>query len=241
VARSRCPQAISIVAAGAVLLSGCDLPTFGAPDSASTQGDHVLSLWRLFFVIAMGVGLLVWGLLLFVLVRYRRRSDEVPSQQADNLRVEVLYVALPIAIVIGLFAASVNAEAKITELRPRPDVRIEVVGFQWQWQFSYRGTDAVVSTDGDDLPELVLPIGQRVRFHLTTADVVHSFWVPDFLEKRDLIPGVDNEIDVTPTELGTFDGRCAEYCGLDHWRMSFTVRVVTPDEFESWLDDQERP
>jgi cytochrome c oxidase subunit 2 len=85
----------------------------------------------------------------------------------------------------------------------------------------------------------VLPRGETTRFELESVDVVHSFWVPDFLEKRDLIPGVDNEIDLTPIREGTYTGRCAEFCGLDHWRMYFHLRVVSGEEFDAWLADRE--
>ncbi len=85
-----------------------------------------------------------------------------------------------------------------------------------------------------EAPELVLPVDQPSQLDLVTTDVNHSFWVPDFLSKRDLIAGVDNSITVTPTETGTYKGRCAEFCGLDHWRMSFTVRVVPEAEYEAW-------
>ena len=85
---------------------------------------------------------------------------------------------------------------------------------------------------------MVLPVGRTTRLRLVTSDVNHSFWVPRFLSKRDLIPGVRNEIDVTPNTRGSFVGRCAEFCGLDHWRMNFSVRVVSPAEYERWLSDQ---
>ena len=107
--------------------------------------------------------------------------------------------------------------------------RIDVVGFPWSWQLVYRADDG-----GDDLtitgepPEMVVRVGQPVVLNLVTTDVAHSFWEPDFLSKRDLIPEVENEITATPTETGSHVGRCAEFCGLDRWRMSHTVRVVPP-------------
>jgi cytochrome c oxidase subunit 2 len=85
---------------------------------------------------------------------------------------------------------------------------------------------------------MVLPVGQPVELRLISDDVNHAFWVPDFLSKRDLIPGVDNQISLTPTETGSYVGRCAEFCGLDHWRMNYTVRVVSEDDYERWLDEQ---
>ena len=88
-------------------------------------------------------------------------------------------------------------------------------------------------------PELYLPVDQTTQLVLRTTDVNHSFWVPRFLNKRDLIQGVDNVIDITPTDVGRFDGRCAEYCGLDHWRMNFVVNVVSRVEFDDWIRAQQ--
>jgi cytochrome c oxidase subunit 2 len=87
----------------------------------------------------------------------------------------------------------------------------------------------------DQRPVLVLPVGRTVRFELEAADVIHSFWVPEFLTKKDLIPGVDNAIDVDVVEAGEWVGRCAEYCGFDHWRMTFDVRAVPADEYDAWV------
>jgi cytochrome c oxidase subunit 2 len=224
----------------ALVLAGCgDLPRFGAPDPASEQGERIADLWSGFVLTAAVVGLFVWGLLVWVLVRYRRRNDDVPSQKPYNIPLEILYTALPVVLVGALFAFSITTEGNATELSADPDVRVEVVGFQWQWRFTYpdEGVSLLGSPEAGP-PQLVLPLGETVRFDLVADDVVHSFWVPNFLEKRDLIPGVDNEIDITPTRLGTFAGRCAEFCGLDHWRMGFTVRVVEPDEFDAWVAEQ---
>jgi cytochrome c oxidase subunit 2 len=146
---------------------------------------------------------------------------------------------VPLVIVAVLFAATLRTEARVSEVAGRPDLEIEVVGFQWQWQFTYENLGVVVvGDDPANRPELVLPAGAKVRFVLRTNDVVHSFWVPGFLYKRDLIQGVDNVIDVDVDRVGTYDGRCAEFCGLDHYRMTFTVRVVEPDEFDQWLVDE---
>jgi len=237
VARQRCR--ILAIAAGAMVLAGCELPSFGAPDPASSQGDRVLSLWQLFVVLGLAVALIVWVLLAVAIIRFRRRGDDegLPSQKAHNGLAEAIYTGIPIAVVIVLFAVSWRAEGSITELRHDPDVEVEVLAFQWQWRFTYGDGTVVQGTEGHD-PQLVLPLGERVRFRLLTADVIHSFWVPHFLEKRDMIPEVDNVIEITPNRLGTFGGVCAEYCGLDHWRMRFTVKVVTPEDYEAWLDDQ---
>jgi cytochrome c oxidase subunit II len=226
------------VAAAALVAAGCELPTFGAPDAKSQEGESILSLWQGFFITAMGVGALVYGLIIYALIRYRRRDDTMPHQGAYNIPVEVVYTVTPVLIVAVLFGFSVATENRTTATSDDPAVRIDVIGFQWSWRFTYPDEGVTVVGTPDDPPEMVVPVGVPTQLELIAADVNHSFWVPDFLYKRDLIPGVDNTIDVTPTEEGTYIGRCAEYCGLDHWRMYYDVRVVTEDEYRAWLDEQ---
>ena len=127
-----------------------------------------------------------------------------------------------------LFGFSVAAEGDVTDLEPDPVAHIDVIGFQWSWQFVYSDDDITITGEPGEPPEMVLPVGQPVELRLISDDVNHAFWVPDFLSKRDLIPGVDNEISLTPTETGSYVGRCAEFCGLDHWRMNYTVRGGRP-------------
>jgi cytochrome c oxidase subunit II len=219
--------------------AGCDLPGFGAPQPRSEQGETIYSLWQGFFVAAMFVAALVWGLLVWVILRYRRRNDDdLPDQTAYHIPLEIVYTVLPIVVVAGLFTASVLGEDKVTAVGDDAAATVDVVGFQWSWQFHYRDEGVTITGAPGRGPELVLPVGRPSHLRLVSADVNHSFWVPDFLSKRDLIPGVDNEIEVTPTKTGDYVGRCAEFCGLDHWRMNYSVRVVSEDEFEEWLDER---
>ncbi|HKY66647.1 MAG TPA: cytochrome c oxidase subunit II [Acidimicrobiales bacterium] len=238
----RPPAAWRLAAAAVVLVpaAACDLPGFGAPEPKAEEGESIFSLWQGFFVVAIFVALLVWGLLVFVMLRFRRRDETIPRQNPYNIPVEVLYTVAPVLVVAVLFGFSVAAEGEATDLEPDPVAHIDVVGFQWSWQFAYTDENVVVTGEPGEPPELVLPVGEPVQLRLLSADVNHSFWVPDFLSKRDLIPGVDNDISITPTEIGEYDGRCAEFCGLDHWRMNYTVRVVEPEEYEDWLADQPR-
>ena len=226
------------VAVAAITAAGCDLPGFGAPDPKSEQGESVYSLWQGFFVASIGVGLLVWGLIIYSVIRFRRRDDTIPSQKPYNIPVEVLYTVAPILAVAVLFGFSVAAEGDVTDLQPDPVAHIDVIGFQWSWQFEYVDEGVVVSGEPGEPPEMVIPVGRPVQLRLVSSDVAHSFWVPDFLSKRDLIPGIDNEISVTPTEIGSYVGRCAEFCGLDHWAMNYTVRVVDQDTYDAWLDER---
>ncbi|HEX8804971.1 MAG TPA: cytochrome c oxidase subunit II [Acidimicrobiales bacterium] len=235
------PRRLWPVVAVVATAAACDVPNFGAPDAKSEEGASILRLWQGFFITALFVAALVWGLLIFVLVRYRRRrgdGDELPSQRPYNIPLEVFYTAAPVVVVAVLFGFSVATQEEVTGLHDDPEaVAVDVIGFQWSWQFRYRDEGVTVTGEPGEPPELVLPVGRRAHLELTTADVNHSFWVPDFLSKRDLIPGIDNEIEVTPTETGEYVGRCAEFCGLDHWRMYYAVRVVPEDEYETWLDE----
>jgi cytochrome c oxidase subunit 2 len=225
-----------VLVAGAVLLAGCELPSFGAPDSATREGSDVVSLWKGFFIAAGAVGAVVLGLIAYVAIRYRRRSDDIPSQKAEHIPLEILYTVVPIVIVAILFGFSVAAEQRITRTSDHPPLTVNVTGFQWGWKFEYPTEKVTVLGTGEVLPpELYLPVGETVRLVLQTTDVNHSFWVPRFLEKRDLIQGIDNVVDITPIEVGRYDGRCAEYCGLDHWRMDFIVNVVSKADFDNWI------
>jgi cytochrome c oxidase subunit 2 len=134
----------------------------------------------------------------------------------------------------------VVAERRVNELSDDPDLTVVVEGYRWDWRFTYLidGPDVEVSGTEEARPVLVLPVGRTIRFDLRTADVIHSFWVPEFGTKRDMIPRVENAIDIDITEPGTWTGRCAEYCGLDHASMDFEVRAIDADEFDAWLDEQ---
>jgi cytochrome c oxidase subunit II len=236
--RTRGLRRLAPAVAAVAVAAGCELPSFGAPDPASEEGESIFQLWQGFFVASIAVALLVYGLIAYSIIRYRRRDDAVPSQKSFNIPLEIFYTATPVVIVAALFGFSWVTEENVTELASEPANRVDVIGFQWSWQFVYPDEGITITGEPGEPPEMVLPVGEVSRLELTTTDVNHSFWTPEFLSKRDLIPGVDNEIDVTPTETGSYVGRCAEFCGLDHWAMYYSVRVVEPEEYEAWLDEQ---
>jgi cytochrome c oxidase subunit 2 len=227
------------LAAVAAALAACDVPNFGAPDPKSEQADSIFGLWQGFFIASIAIALLVYGLIAFSLIRYRRRNDDVPDQRPYVIPLEIFYTATPVVIVAALFGFSWVVESRVSDLADDPDNRVEVIGFQWSWQFTYPDEGFTVTGGHGEPPEMVLPVGESAQLALVSTDVNHSFWVPDFLSKRDLIPGVDNEVDVTPTEEGSYTGRCAEFCGLDHWAMYFDVRVVSRDEYRDWVAEQQ--
>ena len=219
-----------------LVLAGCSTGV----DTTTEQGQEFEDLFRPFLIIAVLVVALIWGLVAWCIVRYRRRPDDdsLPNQGGDRPGLELTYTVIPLVLVAVLFVLSVVVERRISEVDDDPDLVVEVVAYRWDWRFTYVEDGVVVDAAPGERPVLVLPVGRTVRFELETADVIHSFWVPEFGTKRDMIPGVDNEIDIDITEAGTWTGRCAEYCGLDHATMDFEVQAVAADEFDTWLADQ---
>jgi cytochrome c oxidase subunit II len=218
--------------------------SFGMPRGATEQGADTFRLWQIFFVAAIGVAGVVYGLIFWSVIRYGRRRSEDPnalgSQFHGHHRLELVYTGIPILIVIGLFAASAAVEVRVNRVSPDPAVVVNVEAYQWGWRFTYPGQGVtIVSPPSGEFvvgPQMVLPLGQTTRIVLTANDVIHAFWVPDFLYKHDAIPGRTFTFDLTPTRIGTFYGECAEFCGLNHAYMTFSVRVVEPAEFTMWLE-----
>ncbi len=215
----------------------------GAPEPATSQGQEVLDLWRILLAAGVALGGLVIGLILWSVVRYRRPRGvlpgQLPKQRDANVPLEVLYTVIPLIIVAVLFGLTMRTQARVTRRSGTPDLGVEVTGFQWGWRFRYPAQGVTVVGDANQPPTLVLPVGANVRLRLLAADVIHSFFVPAFLVKRDMIPGVENAIEVRPTKEGRFTGVCAEFCGLDHWRMTFVVDVVSPAAFQAFIADQQ--
>lgn len=230
-------RASTVVALGstAMVLAGCaseDLPRLGLPDPATEQGHRILSLWQGSWIAALAVGALVWGLIIWSIIFHRRRSEaDVPVQTQYNVPLEVLYTVIPLMMVLVLFFYTARDEAKLTSLSEPAEHTVSVVGYKWSWTFNYVEEGTYDVGTNADLPVLYLPVGESVRFKLTSPDVIHSFWIIPFLMKMDVIPGRTNEFQVTPTQLGAFKGKCAELCGVNHSRMLFEVKVVTPEEF----------
>ncbi len=195
-------------------------------------------------VAGIGVGGVVLGLLAWTILRHRRPRGEpgLPPQTRENIPLELAYTAVPLVIVAVLFAITMRVQQPVTRLAANPALRVQVTGFQWGWRFAYPAADVTVVGDSNTPPTLVLPLAVTTRIELASPDVIHSFYVPSFLQKRDVIPGTVEELDVRPTRAGRYAGYCAEFCGLDHARMTFDVEVVTQPEFERWLaEQQEQP
>ncbi len=219
----------------ATALGGCTL----AP--ATVQGDRVQSLYNLFLISAAVVFVIVAGLIGWNIIRYRDRGEsELPAQTHTNLALELTWWALPTILVIILFTVSAIVLNTNDAQVSNPDLQVKVEGSQWQWTFTYPASGVVVAGTPTSIPELVLPVDEVIDFELVSHDVIHSFFIPHFLVKRDVIPGVDNHLQLTINEEGTYAGQCAEFCGLYHDRMLFTVRAVSQADFTAWLAAQPR-
>jgi cytochrome c oxidase subunit 2 len=228
--RRRAPAARWLaVAVAALLAAGC------APDSVTEQGRAVNDLYLLFLYIAAVVYLVVAALVIWSVVRYRRRDDELPKQTHGNNRLELTWTLIPTVIVLMLFGFTLRAQDRVLDQSGQADVNVTVTAFQWSWRFSYEGAGAEVVGTPEHIPELVVPVGQRVRVKLVSADVVHSFYVPQTLFKRQAIPGTVNQFDLTFDKVGLYHGQCTQFCGLQHTDMTFRVRVVTQGEYQTWL------
>jgi len=234
-----------------MVLSGCSLQDFGSAfgnfgwpsNGISLQAHKMYDLWIGSVIAALTVGIFVWGLIFWCIIRYRKRGDELPVQTRFNMPMEVLYTVTPILVVAVLFYYTAIVQTDVDKLSKNPDQVVQVVAFKWQWEFDYRdgmGADAntVASTVGsaDVIPLLVLPTGKKIRIEETSKDVIHSFWVPELLFKRDVFPGsVRNVFEVTLDKEGRYVGRCAELCGTYHAFMQFELVVVSPEKFDQYL------
>ena len=243
---------VGLGAASLVLLAGCTpevqrgwLP--GEP-GITNHTDRITGLWTTSWIVFLLVGLTAWGLLSWALIVYRRRKGEtgLPPQLRYNLPIETLFTVVPLLLVVGFFAFTARDMAAIEAKIENPDVTIEVIGKQWSWDFNYvdanvydigiqaqfTGTEENIS---ETLPTLYLPVGKSVQIDLNARDVIHSFWVIDFLYKKDMLPGVTNHMYFTPLKEGTYAGKCAELCGEYHSMMLFKVKVVSEADYEAHL------
>ncbi|MGB9377409.1 MAG: cytochrome c oxidase subunit II [Mycobacteriales bacterium] len=236
----------ALLAVAVPMLAGCSVdtaPRFGWPRGITQQGDRMLSLWSASSIAALVVGVFVWGLIFWAVLRYRGRTgdESMPAQVGYSLPIEVLYTVVPFLIISVLFYYTAVDQTFVNKESAKPDVQVSVLAFKWNWQFGYVDkrdkTGQFVQTVGSstEVPILVLPVNKKVLFTENSADVVHSFFVPEFLFKRDVIPGRTNSFEVTLTRQGSFVGRCSEFCGTYHSMMNFEVRAVSAGDYDAYI------
>jgi len=251
-ARRKLVLRAGILALLAVAMTGCsteEFLRFGWPEGITDEAVRMRELWTGSVIAALVVGVIVWGLIFWTVAFHRKKNDEIPRQFKENLPLEIIYTVIPVILVLVLFYYTVVVQNVVTDKSAEPEVTVAVNAFKWNWEFEYADTSDesgdVVSTVGSstEVPILVLPVDQVIRFEVYSTDVIHSFWVPEFLFKLDVIPGNengrDNVFQVTVREEGSYVGRCAELCGSYHAYMNFEVRGVSQEDYESYVDARE--
>ena len=239
----------SVLTVVALFLAGCTqqsmlgwLPT---ERGLTNQVDRVIDLWVVSWVVLLVIGVITWLLIIWAAVVYRRRKGQtgMPAQLRYNMPIETFYTVVPLILVLGLFAFTARDQIEIESPLPDPDVSIEVYGKRWAWDFNYLNENVYYagiqaqelpggSIDNDVLPKLYLPVDQKVEIKIESRDVIHSFWIIDFLYKKDMIPARTNYWYFIPQEEGVFRGKCAELCGEYHSLMLFEVHVVSQAEYD---------
>lgn len=213
----------------------------GYPKNITSVNDISLSLWQGAWITAGVVGVFTLILILWPAIFHRKNDEkkgEFPKQTQYNIPVEILYTVIPFIIVAVLFYFTAVKEEKIVKPATPAQHEITVEGIQWSWQFGYpeAGKGAVVTGTPENPPTLYLPQGESVRFTITANDVVHGFWIPAFMIQQQNLPGVTNHLQLTANKLGTYPGRCNILCGRNHTQMIFKVKVVTPDQYQKYLN-----
>ncbi|HEX6291202.1 MAG TPA: cytochrome c oxidase subunit II [Herpetosiphonaceae bacterium] len=230
-------RSLSLVVVAALLLAGCgsldgELSTFATDGYESTQ---INNLFQPIFWMAIGVFVIVEGLLLWSVIRYRRRPDDgIPVQLHGNLPIELAWTIAPAILVLVIAVLTFRTQAEL-ERAPQNPINVTVVGHQWWWEFQYPDQNIVTAN------ELHVPANRDVLLTLTSADVIHSFWAPRVSGKTDVIPGHENKLLMQPLSEQTLlvRGQCAEFCGGTHAMMAFHVVVQPQAEFDSWVQQQQ--
>ncbi|MFC4085681.1 aa3-type cytochrome oxidase subunit II [Amycolatopsis samaneae] len=245
---------VVLVALTATGCSGDEILRFGWPVGVTPQANDMRWLWTWTVIAALAVGVIVWALIFWTATFHRKKKtapgeeEELPRQFQYNIPLELFTVVVPTIMVCVLFFFTATTESKVLDKKPNPDVTVDVIAFQWNWEFKYEGDKAKradggqVSTVGSsgEIPLLVLPTNKTIEYKLRSTDVIHSFWVPEFHFKRDVMPDPEknnqdfsfqNSID----REGSFVGRCAELCGTYHSVMNFEVRALSPDKYDQYI------
>jgi cytochrome c oxidase subunit 2 len=217
-------------------------------------------LHMLITIICALIGVVVYGVLIWSLVKYRKSKGAKSATFHENTTIEIIWTVIPIIILVAMAIPSTGVLRQIYDAS-ESELDIMITGYQWRWQYSYLADEGEevsffsnLSTTDDQIAGLdeksenyllevdepmVIPVNTKVRFLLTAADVIHSWWVPEFAVKKDAIPGFVNEAWVIAEETGTFRGQCTELCGQDHGFMPVVVEVVEQEEFDAWYSERQ--
>jgi cytochrome c oxidase subunit 2 len=243
--------AAPVVLSAALLLAGCTpeqqrgfLPE--GSEGATNHTDGITGLWVTSWIVLLAVGVITWGLIIWATIAYRRRKGQtgLPVQMRYNMPIETFFTVVPVILVLGFFAFTAQEQSKIEQRYEAPENVVEVIGKRWAWDVNddvyFQGVQVQTDDEGeatdDTMPVLYLPVDKTTEVRLETRDVIHSFWVVEYLYKKDMIPGQTNYMSFTPTKTGTFMGKCAELCGEYHSMMLFQMKVVEQDEYDAYIE-----
>lgn len=225
---------VFIILALSALNVGCspNSPTWLNP--ASPNATMATNLFNFIFTVAVIVFVVVETLLLYSVLRFRRKNEnEMPAQIHGNTKMEIAWTLAPALVLVVVFGFTLQTLTALDEVPPGA-LQVKVTARQWWWQVEYVEQGVITAN------EIHLPINQAVNFSLEGVDVIHSFWVPELGGKTDVVPGKINKNTFRPTKLGTFHGQCAEFCGVAHANMRFTVVVESAEDFNKWVADQKK-
>lgn len=221
--------------------------------SAETYNLHMTVFW-----VCVAIGALVFGVMIFSLVKHRKSVGAEPASFSHSTTAEVIWTAIPVIILLVIAIPAAETMVRIEDSR-KPDMSIVATGYQWKWHYEYQNEGVEFYSSlarsslearfkGADIDPfsvenylldvdrpLIVPVGAKVRLLLTSSDVLHAWWVPELAIKKDAIPGIINEAWFQATKTGTYRGQCAELCGKDHGYMPIVVEVVEPDAFVAWV------
>lgn len=222
------------------VLAGCSYKKvdFGMPHGITDRSNHVMFIWQITMWCSIVIGAIVLGLIIYSILRFRAKNKNIiPKQTQYNNKLEVIYTIVPVIIVVVLFIYTFIAQHAINKINNSSTNNIHVVARQWSWTFNYIDNNPKVYDIGtqEDKPTLYLVKDQKTTFIMTSPDVIHSFWIPAFLYKMDVIPGRENKFQITADKYGTYPGRCAEFCGLYHSKMLFTLKVVNQKQYNQHM------
>ncbi len=220
-------------------------------------GLHMLTLW-----VCVAIGVAVFGAMIYCIVNFRHSKGAVPAQFSHSTKAEIIWTVIPVLILVSLAIPTARTIVKLEDTRGS-EMTIKITGYQWKWHYDYMGknvgfystlarsSNAARQLNSGIDPKtvdhylldvdnpLVLPVGVKIRYLITSNDVIHSWWMPQFAIKKDAIPGFINEGWFKINEPGTYRGQCAELCGKDHGFMPIVVKAVPPEDFAIWLANQQ--
>ena len=248
-------SALMLISTQAIAAWELNMPVGITAISRDTYDLHMLIT-----IICALIGVLVYGVLIWSLIKYRKSNGAKSASFHENTTIEIIWTVIPILILVAMAIPSTGVLRQIYDAS-ESELDIMVTGYQWRWQYSYLDDEGEevsffsnLATTDDQIAGLdekgenyllevdepmVIPVNTKVRFLLTSADVIHSWWVPDFAVKKDAIPGFVNESWVIAEETGTFRGQCTELCGQDHGFMPVVVEVVEQAEFDAWYSERQ--